>query len=140
MMKRGLLMGDLNRRLCGLRQRLRAGRVGRAGFSLVEIMIVLVILAVGVLPIALVQHQARREVVEADRHTEAIALAQAQLERLKSLGFGNIAPENGAVGTFTWQATLTNISFGLDRVDVTVNWNTANAAESLTVSDLVSMR
>ena len=113
---------------------------GRAGFSLVEIMIVLVILAVGVLPIAVVQSQARREVVEADRHTEAIALAQAQLERLKGQGFGNIAAEAGAQGAFNWQAQVTNVSFGLDRVDVTVTWNTANANEVLTVSDLVSMR
>ncbi|MBE0567731.1 MAG: prepilin-type N-terminal cleavage/methylation domain-containing protein [Krumholzibacteria bacterium] len=131
------MLRQLERRLRRLPGRPRAGR---AGFSLVEIMIVLVILAVGVLPIAVVQHHARREVVEADRHTEAIALAQAQLERLKGLGFGNIVAENGVTGTFAWQAQVANVSFGLDRVDVTVTWNTSNAAEILTVSELVSMR
>lgn len=128
---------DLERRL---RRLLRRPRAARGGFSLVEIMIVLVILAVGVLPIAVVQHHARREVVEADRHTEAIALAQAQLERLKARGFGNIAAQNGVQGTFAWQAQVANVAFGLDRIDVTVTWNTSNAAETLTVSDLVSMR
>ncbi|MFO7608642.1 MAG: prepilin-type N-terminal cleavage/methylation domain-containing protein [Candidatus Krumholzibacteriia bacterium] len=128
---------DLERRL---RRLLRRPRAARAGFSLVEIMIVLVILAVGVLPIAVVQHHARREVVEADRHTEAIALAQAQLERLKALGQGNIVAQNGVQGTFAWQAQVANLDFGLDRIDVTVTWNTANAAETLSVSDLVSNR
>ena len=35
---------------------------GREGFTLVEIMMVLMILTVGVLPIAVIQHQAREEV------------------------------------------------------------------------------
>lgn len=125
-----------------LRRRRRAAHAapGRDGFSLVEIMIVMVVLAIGVIPIAVVQSHARREVVKADRHTEAIALAQAQIERLKGLGFGNIADEQGVEGTFAWQATVQNVSFGLDRVDVTVTWDTAAAAESLTISNLVSMR
>ncbi len=134
------MMRDLNRRL---RRALGRGRIappGRGGFSLVEIMIVMMVLAIGVIPIAVVQSQARREVMEADRHTEAIALAQAQLERLKGLGFGNIVAENGVQGALTWQAQVANVSFGLDRIDVTVTWNTANTAEILTVSDLVSMR
>jgi prepilin-type N-terminal cleavage/methylation domain-containing protein len=134
------MLRDLNRRWRRLLRRGRTASPGRGGFSLVEIMIVLVILSVGVLPIAIVQHHARREVVKADRHTEAITIAQGQLERLKGLGFGNVVAENGVEGTFAWQAQVTNVSFGLDRVDVTVTWNTANTAETLTVSDLLSMR
>ncbi len=134
------MMRELASRLRRLRGRLRGAGAARGGFSLVEIMIVMTILAVGVIPIAVVQHQARREVVEADRHTEAIALAQAQLERLKGLGFGNAVNQNGVQGTFTWQAQVVNVSAGLDRLDVTVTWNTANTAETLTVSDLVSRR
>ena len=134
------MLRDLNRRLRRLQRAARAGRPGCEGFSLVEIMIVLMILSVGVIPIAVVQNQARREVAEADRHTEAITIAQAQLERVKGLGFGNVVAQNGVQGGFAWQVQVVNVAFGLDRIDVIVTWNTANAAENLTVSNLVSMR
>ena len=122
-----------------LRQRMQRNP-GRQGFSLVEIMMVLVILAVGVLPIAVIQHRARAEVGEADRHTQAIAVAQMQLERLKSRGFGNIAADNGVAGNIAWTAQVNNVSFGLDRLTVTATWQNKNVVETLTVSDLVSMR
>jgi len=117
-----------------------AARPDRQGFSLVEIMMVMVILAIGVLPIAVIQHRARAEVGEADRHTQAIAVAQMQVERLKSQGFGNIVDENGVNGNVTWVAQVANVSFGLDRLTVTASWQNKNVVESLTVSDLVSMR
>lgn len=115
-------------------------RPGREGFTLVEIMMVLVILAVGVLPIAVIQHRARAEVSEADRHTQAIAVAQMQMERLKSQGFGNIVNENGVAGNVTWVAQVANVQFGLDRLTVTATWQNKGVVETLTVSDLVSMR
>lgn len=120
-------------------RRLRA-RPARDGFSLIEIMMVLMILTVGVLPIALIQHRARREVTEADWHTRAIAVAQMQLERLKGQGFGNIAAENGTTDNVTWAAQVTNVQFGLDRVTVTATWRNNADIETLVVSDLVSMR
>lgn len=129
-----------------LRQQVRARRAQRArrpdrkGFSLVEIMMVLLILSVGVLPIAVIQHRARRAVGEADRQTQAIAVAQMQLERLKGLGFGNIAADNGTTGNVTWVAQVNNVGFGLDRVTVTASWQNKGVVETLTVSDLVSMR
>ena len=125
--------------LRGLR-RLRARLRARAGFSLIEIMVVLLILAVGVIPIAIVQHQARREVSEADRHTDAIVLAQGQLERLKAMGFGNVVPDSGVVNNINWTSRVNNVSFGLDRIDVIATWGTGRDQQTLVVSDLVSMR
>jgi prepilin-type N-terminal cleavage/methylation domain-containing protein len=123
-------------RLWKLRARLRR----RAGFSLIEIMVVLLILAVGVIPIAVVQHHARREVTEADRHTDAIVLAQGQLERLKAMGFGNVVPDSGVVNNINWTSRVNNVSFGLDRIDVIATWGTGRDQQTLVVSDLVSMR
>ena len=71
---------------------------GREGFTLVEIMMVLMILTVGVLPIAVIQHQAREEVSEADRYTQGIEVAQMHLERIKGMGFGNAAADSGYGG------------------------------------------
>ena len=121
-------------------QRLRARLIQRAGFSLIEIMVVMLILSVGVIPIAVVQHQARREVSEADRHTDAIVLAQGQLERLKAMGFGNVVPDSGVVNNITWTSRVNNVSFGLDRIDVIATWGTGRDQQTLVVSDLLSMR
>lgn len=127
--------------LATLYRKLRGGcRDRRSGFSLVEILVVLMIISVGILPIAVVQHRARREVTESDQHTQAITVAQAQLERIKGRGFGNAAPDSGQVGRIMWNATVTNVSFGMDRVTVTASWNNHDGAQSLTIADLVSLR
>lgn len=114
--------------------------VGREGFSLVEILMVLMILSVGILPIAVIQHRARKEVNESDRYTEGITIASAQLERIKGMGFGNAAADSGAVGNVNWVAQINNVAFGLDRIVVTASWQNDNVVESLTVTDLMSMR
>lgn len=113
---------------------------GREGFTLVEILMVLLILSVGVIPIAMIQHRARRQVTQADIYTRAVTVGQAQLERMKSQGFGNIVNEAGVDGPVNWNATVTNVSFGLDRVQVVVNWQEGGTPMNLTLADLVSMR
>ncbi len=133
----------ITRCAASLRRALKRGRIrvpGREGFTLVEILMVLLILSVGVLPIAMIQHRARRQVTESDLYTRAVTVAQAQLERLKSQGFGNIADENGQEGPIAWTATVNNVAFGLDRVQVTVAWQEGGAPMNLTFADLVSMR
>ena len=71
---------------------------------------------------------------------QAIAVAQMQVERLKSQGFGNIVNENGVSGNITWAAQVANVSFGLDRLTVTTTWRNKAVVETLVVSDLISMR
>ena len=114
--------------------------LGREGFTLVEIMMVLMILTVGVLPIAVIQHRARHEVSEADRHTQGIQVAQMHLERIKGMGFGNAASDSGQAGHIDWTAQVTNVAFGMDRITVTASWATDKGPQSLTVADLVSTR
>ena len=114
--------------------------LGREGFTLVEILMVLMILSVGVLPIAVIQHRARQEVSEADRYTQGITVASAQLERIKGKGFGIAAPDSGATGEVGWVANIDNVGFGLDRIVVTATWQNGGVVESLTVTDLMSMR
>ncbi len=118
----------------------RGSVAGREGFTLVEILMVMMILSIGVLPIAVIQHRARKEVSEADRYTEGIVIASSQLERIKGMGFGNAAADSGAVGHVNWTAQINNVTFGLDRIVVTASWQNENVIESLTVTDLVSMR
>ncbi len=135
-----MMLKRCHRTMIGFLRRGRLPGPGRGGFTLVEILMVLVILSVGVLPIALIQHRARHEVTEADIYTRAVTVAQAQLERLKSQGFGNIANEAGTDGPINWASTVTNVGFGLDRVEVAVTWQESGAPMTMTFADLVSMR
>nr|MEE4269423.1 prepilin-type N-terminal cleavage/methylation domain-containing protein [Candidatus Krumholzibacteria bacterium] len=112
----------------------------REGFSLVEILMVLMILTVGIIPLAVIQHQARQDVQESDMYTSSLNVAQSQLERIKGLGFGNAVPDSGQVGNIQWRARVTNVSFGLDRVEVTTTWTGGGANQTITVADLMSMR
>lgn len=115
-------------------------RGGRAGFSLVEIMMVMVILSVGILPLAVIHHQARREVTESDQYTQAMTVAQAEMERIKGLGFGNAAADTGQEGIITWTCAVNNVSFGMDRIEVTATWQSHDGPQVLSVADLVSIR
>jgi prepilin-type N-terminal cleavage/methylation domain-containing protein len=134
------MMRRMNR---NLKRWLRRGprlALGREGFSLVEILMVLMILTVGIIPLAVIQHRARQEVMESDIYTDSMNVAQAQLERMKGLGFGNAAADSGMVGDIQWVAQVTNVAFGLDRIEVTTTWAGDGGGQSLTVADLVSMR
>ena len=134
------MMSRMNRKI---RNMLAAGRLparGRDGFTLVEILMVLMILTVGVLPIAVIQHQSRSQVSEADRHTQGIEIAQMHLERIKGMGFGNAAPDSGQAGQISWTARVNNVALGLDRIEVTVTWQNKGVQETLMVADLLSTR
>ena len=134
------MLQRMNRKI---RRRLASGLLsgfGREGFTLVEIMMVLMILTVGVLPIAMIQHRSREQVSEADRATQAIEIAQMHLERTKGMGFGNAVASNGQAGQITWAVAVTNVSFGMDRIDVTATWQNDGQQEVLTISDLISTR
>jgi len=134
------MMCKMNRNFRNMRATGRLPGCGREGFTLVEIMMALMILTIGVLPIAVIQHQARHEVSEADRYTQGIQIAQMHLERIKGMGFGNAVPDAGQLGNIAWAVQVTNISFGMDRIDVTTTWETDRGLQSITISDLVSLR
>ncbi len=110
------------------------------GFSLVELMVVLVVLAIGLLPLAFVQTRAQQEVVDSGRQTEALALAQLQMETAKTLGFGVAATDTGVVGNYQWIQSVQNVSLGLDQVTVTVNWTERGRPMSIAVINRLSMR
>jgi len=123
------------------RQHTTAGTLRSSdGFSLIELMVVLLVLVVGLLPLALVQTRSARNVVDSGDYTQAIELAQLQLESARSLGFGNVQPGNGQSGRYTWTSTVENLSFGLDQVTVQVTWRQRGILRVVTVADLMSLR
>jgi prepilin-type N-terminal cleavage/methylation domain-containing protein len=134
------MMNKLNRMIVNWRRRGPKVSPNREGFSLVEIMMVLMILSVGIIPLAVIQHRARRDVEASDVYTQSLNVAQSQLERIKGMGFGNAVADSGAVGNIQWVARVNNVSFGLDQVTVTSTWQGGGGLQTLTVADLVSMR
>lgn len=110
------------------------------GFTLPEVMVVMVILAIGVLPLTMIQARARAEVRETDRYTQAVTVAQQQLEWAKGRGFGNAVADSGQTGQVQWRTRVQQISFGLDRIEVQVVFRQGGSPDTLTVASLLSMR
>lgn len=111
-----------------------------AGFSLVELMVVLVILAIGLLPLALIQTRAQQDVFESGQYTEALQVAQLQMEQVKSRGFGNAVTDSGLVQTYRWRTTVNNVSFGLDQITVEVRWDEKGRQRNIQIMDRLSFR
>ena len=111
------------------------------GFSLIELMVVLVILTIGLLPLALVQTRASEDVTESGQFSEAVRVAELQMESAKALGFGNIPTDSGTVDAFyTWERQVSNVSLGLDQIVVDVRWNEKGGQRNVTVRDMISFR
>ncbi len=111
------------------------------GFSLVELMVVMVILTVGLLPLALVQTRAQQDVFETGQWSQAVEVAQLQMESSRALGFGNVTTDSGLVDSmYTWTRTVTNVSFGLDQIAIDVRWNEKGKQRNIQVVDMLSFR
>jgi prepilin-type N-terminal cleavage/methylation domain-containing protein len=115
-------------------------RWNEKGFSLAELMVVLVVLAVGLLPIAMVQTRSSQDVFNSGQRTEALNIAQMQMERTRSLGFNNAVADSGLAGPFAWRTDVQAAGFGLSSVAVTVRWQERGKQRSLTLNNLLSMR
>jgi prepilin-type N-terminal cleavage/methylation domain-containing protein len=110
------------------------------GFSLVELMVALVILTIGLLPLAFVQTRAGQDVFDSGRYTEALTIAQLQMEETKSLGFGVAATDSGQVDSYTWIRDVQNIGTGLDQITVSVSWNERGTPRTVRLINQISFR
>jgi prepilin-type N-terminal cleavage/methylation domain-containing protein len=113
---------------------------GSAGVTLVEVMVVLVILAVGILALSAVQTRSSSDVYATGRSTRALALAQAQLETARANGYDLLAPASGAVDNMTWTTQVDSLSPDMRQVIVTVTWQDEGNTRSLRLDTLMSDR
>ncbi len=113
---------------------------GRDGFTLVEVMVVMVIITIGILPLALVQTRARQEVGEANRFTQAMSVAQEQLEWTKGLGFEDAVADSGMTGAIAWRTRVEDLDVGLRRLEVTVIFPQGADTDTLQMASLLSIR
>jgi prepilin-type N-terminal cleavage/methylation domain-containing protein len=115
-------------------------RLNQAGVTLTELMVVMVVLAIGILPIAAVQTRSNRDVFDTGQHTRALNLAQMQMEQAKSLGFDSAVSDSGLVGIYAWRTDITNVGQGLNQVRVRVSWTNQGDAQMLEINNLLSTR
>lgn len=86
----------------------------RGGFSLIEVVVALVILAVGVLGLAGTTAVVVRQVTLADVTTERAAALQAVVERLRAAPYDSVDTGVDTVGLFT--ATWTTSDLGRSKI------------------------
>lgn len=118
------------------------GRRGDAGFSIVEMLIVFSILAVAMLPLAAVQFGSRHQISEAERQSQAVQIAQAQIERTRMVGFANAAGDTLFDPPFTAVTTVVPDPANpfLQEIQVTVLWTYGSQARNLTLASKQAAR
>jgi prepilin-type N-terminal cleavage/methylation domain-containing protein len=95
-------------------------RNARAGFTLVEVLVALIILTVGVLGLAGTTALAVRQVTFADVTSQRAVALQTVVERLRSLDYASVQNGSDSVGLFaaTWTVTDAQRSKSIEIVTV----------------------
>lgn len=85
----------------------RVERKGRAGFSMVEVIIAIIILTVGVLGLAGSTAYIVRQITFSDLLTERSVAFQTVIDRLQSLPYDSVADGDDSIGVFyiRWEVT-----------------------------------
>lgn len=111
-----------------------------AGMTLVEIMVVLVVVAIGVLALSAVQMRSSKDVYSTGRHTRALLLAQTRMEIARSAGYILAQSDSGSTDGFAWRTVVDSSDVGLRRVNVAVTWTDKGLARAIRLNDLVALR
>jgi len=104
--------------------RRRGARRGQRGLTLIEVMIALVLLAVGLLALAAMQLQALQGGRKGQVDTYATTLAQDRMERLQRMRWTSMAPTAGFTAPLTMSHPVSGQDYQLDwRItDVVATW------------------
>ena len=114
-------------------QKFLKGLRPRQGFTLIEMLIALVILAISLLALAGLMTTTTKNNAFGGRLTEAATFAQDKLEELRAYRWDSIplnitsidSPESrtGIQYTRSWIARLNPLNTNLKEIEITVNWN-----------------
>lgn len=110
------------------------------GFTLVELMIALVIIAIGVMALSGIQTTSSRNVYTTGRQTSGLSLAQEQIEVARSSGYATVAPDTGLSAPYSWITEVDSVDIELKRVRVTVTWPENTTTSSLQLETLIAAR
>jgi len=82
----------------------------RGGFTMVEVIIAIIILAVGLMGMAGTTALVVRQITLADVATERSAAVQTTLERLRALPFDSVSSGSDSVGIFLMRWSVTTVA------------------------------
>jgi len=118
------------------------GPRSNAGFSIIEMLVVFTVLAVAMLPLASVQFEARHQVSESLRQSQAVQIATSEIERVRTQGFANAVGDSGQVDVFTYQTRIVPDAANpfLQEVQVQVFWQYGTEQRSLTMASKQAAR
>jgi prepilin-type N-terminal cleavage/methylation domain-containing protein len=124
-------------------ERRAAPRHSNAGVTIIELMVVLVLVAVGILALSGIQTHSTTDVYTVGRRSTALAVAETQMESKRALGYTQAVSDTGSTGIYSWTSVVDTVgpaSQGLNRITVTVNWSVNGVPDSVQLYNLVSAR
>ncbi|HUB25994.1 MAG TPA: type II secretion system protein [Tepidisphaeraceae bacterium] len=126
-----------------------AGLSACHGFTLIEVLATLMLLAI-VLPTIMRGITLAQQAADSSRHrTEAAGLAQMELDQIVAAQSWQTGDQSGDFSpdwpNYTWKSTVVpwpgdTTGAGIDEIDLTVNWNWTGKQESVVLSTLAYPR
>ncbi len=111
------------------------------GVTLIELMVALLVIAVGIMALSGVQTRSSNDVYATGRQTRALSLAQEKIEETRAGGFAAAAADTGTSDGFDYITQVDSVNVGLRQITVTVSWTEGTASpRSITLDGLVSAR
>ncbi len=125
---------------------MRTARVGQHGFTFIELMIAMAILAIGMMAAVSMQFSSTRNNTNGNITTQASMLAKTQLETLKNQDVTSLAAgsytdpnnpihpdgQNGGIYSRSW--AISNLGAGARDITVRVQWNRLGRERSVEIS------
>jgi type IV pilus assembly protein PilV len=112
------------------------------GFTIIEVMIVIGIFAIGILAVASMQVSAFQGNRSATLRTMAITLASEHMENLASQNYGTIAGSNNptTVANFdiSWVVTNNTPLSATKTLEVTVTWNDRGETRNVNLNHIIA--
>jgi type IV pilus assembly protein PilV len=118
------------------------------GFTLIEVVVALTVLAIGIVGLSVVFPLTMRDVGKSGSVTKGVELCQQKLEEFQMLGYTapdldqgytHDDPENPIDGKYdrTWEVTDDQPIAGCKLIEVTVSWQ-ARRQESVSISTVIA--
>lgn len=110
------------------------------GFTLIEVMVALVFIAIGVMALSGLQTRSSSDVYRTGRQSRALTVAQERLEVARAGGYDALAPDTGSVDQFDYITSIADVNPTLRSVTVTVRWREGLDTTSVRLQTLVADR
>jgi len=127
-----------------MRAAARRARIRSGGFSLMEMMLALTVLAIGTVAAAELFQRSQVGAADGDNVLIAVSLAQLRLEELRNVAYASLASEAEAqisspsgYSRFCREVAVTTPQTNLRQIDVTISWGPPDCLTSTTNANVV---